>query len=99
MELLNGGELFNFIVSKQVYNEDIARILMKQILEPISYCHSLRIIHRDIKPENLLLELKWFRGKNEELKLKIADFGLGLFLEQGRKEYLKCGSPGYMGNI
>jgi len=58
MELLNGGELFNFIVSKQVYNEDIARILMKQILEPISYCHSLRIIHRDIKPENLLLELK-----------------------------------------
>ena len=43
--------------------------IMYQILDGISYCHSVGIIHRDIKPQNILINC------NTE-GIKITDFGL-----------------------
>ncbi len=40
-----------------------------QILNGISYCHSLRIFHRDLNPQNILIDV------NTE-RIRIADFGL-----------------------
>lgn len=54
-ELVQGGELFDRIVSKVHYNEKQARDLVKIFLETIAYIHDLGIVHRDLKPENLLL--------------------------------------------
>lgn len=50
MELCNGGELFDRIVQKQDFTENIVRQFMHQLLSAISYCHMNRIMHRDLKP-------------------------------------------------
>lgn len=54
-ELVQGGELFDRIVSKTHYTEKEARDLVKLFLQTIDYIHSKGIVHRDLKPENLLL--------------------------------------------
>jgi calcium/calmodulin-dependent protein kinase I len=54
-EILEGGELFDRIVSKAYYNEKEARDVCKILFEAMAYCHSKQIAHRDLKPENLLL--------------------------------------------
>ena len=54
-ELVEGGELFDRIVSKSHYNENEARDLVKIFLDTMAYMHENNIVHRDLKPENLLL--------------------------------------------
>lgn len=45
----SGGELFDRIVKKVVYNEKEARDLVTVLLEAVKYCHSRGIVHRDLK--------------------------------------------------
>lgn len=54
-ELLEGGELFDRVVSKAYYNEKEARDVCKILFEAMAYCHGRNVAHRDLKPENLLL--------------------------------------------
>ena len=54
-ELLEGGELFDRIISKGHYSEADARKVTITLLDAIKYLHSQGIAHRDLKPENLLL--------------------------------------------
>lgn len=54
-ELVEGGELFDRIVSKAHYTEKEARDLIKIMLETMNYMHKQGVVHRDLKPENLLL--------------------------------------------
>ena len=49
------------------------KFYLYQILNGISYCHSLRIFHRDLKPQNILINI-------ESEQIKIADFGLARIL-------------------
>ena len=50
--------------------EDVARFLMRQIVDAVKYLHNeKKAVHRDLKLENILLD--------DELNVKIADFGLG----------------------
>ena len=91
MELCEGGELFQRIVSKKHLEEkDAAEILFK-LTHAISHCHSRGIVHRDIKAENVLFETK-SKDKND---VKIIDFGLA------RKKvdhtlHSIVGTPGYV---
>lgn len=49
MELCEGGELFDRIVSRKI-KEPEAKLIMVQILNALHYLHSVGIVHRDIKP-------------------------------------------------
>lgn len=44
-----GGELFDRIVAKVVYNEKEARDLVSTLLQAVKYCHDRGIVHRDLK--------------------------------------------------
>ena len=77
MEYCNSGELFDYIVCKDKLNENQARAFYKNIIEALSYLHSLNIAHRDIKPENILLDTV-----SRKTNCKLIDFGLS-------KEYKK----------
>lgn len=58
----------------------------------------LFIVHRDLKPSNLLLRWKAYPQKpNDEIVLKISDFGLSkdVGLSKSRSSSLK-GSDGWM---
>ena len=65
-ELMNNGELFNFI-KQQKFSEDLARHYFKQLLTGLEECHKKGIIHRNLKPENILID--------DNFILKIASFG------------------------
>ena len=82
-----GGELFDYIVQNGKMAEDKARKFFQQIICAVEYCHRHKIVHRDLKPENLLLD--------EQLNVKIADFGLSNIMTDGNFLKTSCGSPNY----
>ncbi|KAL9181891.1 hypothetical protein ACHAXT_012234 [Thalassiosira profunda] len=90
-EYLEGGELFDRIVHKTTYTEKEARDVCAITFGAIKHCHYHKIAHRDLKPENLLL-----RSKDNDLDLKIADFGFAAKSPAEDSLSTICGSPGYV---
>lgn len=60
-------------------------------MEALDYMHKNKVVHRDLKPENLILAYK-----DNDYDLRIADFGLASFVNDGELLKLRCGSPGYV---
>ena len=77
MELMEGGELFEYITKRWNFTEREASQILNQVVQAVRDCHHLNIAHRDIKPENLLLEKCDVKaGENPtNVKVKLADFG------------------------
>jgi len=90
MELITGGELFFKIVDRGCYSEKDAANIVRQIVSGVKYLHSLGIAHRDLKPENLLCN-----GDNDNMQIKIADFGLSKIFAGGQQLETSCGTPDY----
>lgn len=61
---------------------------MKQILEGVAHIHSRGVVHRDLKPENILLD--------DNLNVKITDFGFARKIAPGEMLHDLCGTPGYL---
>ncbi|CAA3025716.1 calcium-dependent kinase 32-like [Olea europaea subsp. europaea] len=91
MELCEGGELFDRIVSRGHYTERAAAAVTRTIVEVIQMCHKNGVMHRDLKPENFL-----FANKKETAPLKAIDFGLSVIFKPGQKFDEIVGSPYYM---
>ena len=50
LELCFSGQLYSFVKKKQQLNEDLARVIIKQICQGLDCMHENNIIHRDLKP-------------------------------------------------
>ncbi|KAI9284470.1 kinase-like domain-containing protein [Umbelopsis sp. AD052] len=87
LEYVEGGELFEYLVSQGRLCESEARRYFQQIIFGLEFCHRHLICHRDLKPENLLLD--------ENKNIKIADFGMASLQPTGRMLETSCGSPHY----
>ncbi|GAB5034263.1 camk camk1 protein kinase [Nannochloropsis oceanica] len=97
MELMRGGELFDYVVEKGTLSEEEASELVRCLASAIAYMHSLEIIHRDLKPENLLLTHRAEEGgvEGRKAEVKIIDFGLSKILGGAMaKSFL--GTRGYL---
>ncbi|KAG4213801.1 hypothetical protein ERO13_A01G079700v2 [Gossypium hirsutum] len=79
MELCAGGELFDRIIAKGHYSERAAASICRAIVNVVHACHFMGVMHRDLKPENFLLS-----SKGENALLKATDFGLSVFIEDGK---------------
>jgi len=93
LELLEGGELFNYVSSKNsITIHEICRV-MKCLLEALSYLSDKKIMHRDLKPENMILKEK---GELSQATLKLVDFGLATQCDVPEYLFKRCGTPGYV---
>ncbi|GMI00137.1 hypothetical protein TrLO_g11687 [Triparma laevis f. longispina] len=96
MEMMGGGELFDYVVDKGTLTEEEASRIVNKVTSAVVYMHSMGIIHRDLKPENLLLTHR--PGHPGDIpEVKIIDFGLSKFLVNGAqaaKSFL--GTRGYL---
>ncbi|KAM5237575.1 death-associated protein kinase 3 [Ctenodactylus gundi] len=92
LELVAGGELFDFLAEKESLTEDEATQFLKQILDGVHYLHSKRIAHFDLKPENIMLLDK--NAANPRIKL--IDFGIAHKIEAGNEFKNIFGTPEFV---
>jgi len=91
MELMNGGELFDYVVEKGTLSEKEASVIVRKITSAVAHMHALNIIHRDLKPENLLLTTK-----GEDAEVKLIDFGLAKEISNDAVARSFLGTRGYL---
>ncbi|KAL3856693.1 hypothetical protein ACJMK2_011418 [Sinanodonta woodiana] len=98
MEFCNGGDLSDYLTAKGKLNQDTIYLFLKQIVAAMKLLYAKGIIHRDLKPQNFLL--CYPPGMKDPpafvIVVKIADFGLARFLQDGVMAATLCGSPIYM---
>ncbi|NXM01643.1 DAPK2 kinase, partial [Tyrannus savana] len=92
LELIGGGELFDFIAEKEMLSEEEAIEFLGQILRGVEYLHARLIAHFDLKPENIMLQER----DVPKPQIKIIDFGLAQQLEEGVTFKSLCGTPQYI---
>ncbi|XP_013858893.1 death-associated protein kinase 2 [Austrofundulus limnaeus] len=92
LELVSGGELFDFLARKESLCEEEATQFIKQILDGVHYLHSKGIAHFDLKPENIML-----LDRSVPLpRIKIIDFGLAHKIEPGADFKNIFGTPEFV---
>ncbi|KAJ0411443.1 hypothetical protein ATCC90586_007103 [Pythium insidiosum] len=84
-ELVDGEELFEHLVSRGVFTERRARVLIHEITSTLSYLHANHVVHGDIKPENILL--------SADSSMRLIDFGQS-FREHDASERRRCVGSG-----
>ena len=89
LDLCNGGELLGVLKKTGTFDVECTRFYGAQILDAIAYMHSKNIIHRDLKPENVLLD--------DQMHIKITDFGTAKMLEDPRDPRAQESMPGENG--
>ncbi|XP_037358566.1 death-associated protein kinase 2 isoform X1 [Talpa occidentalis] len=92
LELVSGGELFDFLAQKESLSEEEATSFIKQILDGVNYLHAKKIAHFDLKPENIMLLDKDIPIPH----IKLIDFGLAHEIEDGVEFKNIFGTPEFV---
>ncbi|XP_076984280.1 death-associated protein kinase 2 isoform X2 [Tamandua tetradactyla] len=92
LELVSGGELFDFLAQKESLSEEEATSFIKQILDGVNYLHAKKIAHFDLKPENIMLLDKAVPIPH----IKLIDFGLAHEIEDGVEFKNIFGTPEFV---
>uniref|UniRef100_A0A7S1F3R7 non-specific serine/threonine protein kinase n=1 Tax=Noctiluca scintillans TaxID=2966 RepID=A0A7S1F3R7_NOCSC len=74
MELCEGGEVFDRIITNGFINEKLTADIVGQVVAALAYAHQRGIAHRDVKPENVV-----FCSKSvDDTRVKLIDWGLAM---------------------
>uniref|UniRef100_A0A8C5GWX1 non-specific serine/threonine protein kinase n=1 Tax=Gouania willdenowi TaxID=441366 RepID=A0A8C5GWX1_GOUWI len=92
LELVAGGELFDFLAEKESLSEEEATQFLKQILDGVFYLHSKQIAHFDLKPENIML----LNRSVPHPRIKLIDFGLAHKIDFGNDFKNIFGTPEFV---
>ncbi|KAF7377892.1 Pkinase-domain-containing protein [Mycena sanguinolenta] len=87
LELVEGGNLLDLVVSNNGLTEDFAKYITYQMCQALAYIHEKGIAHGDLKPENVLLT------KDVPPIVKIADVGLTKIVDEQNRLRIMCGTP------
>mmetsp|Transcript_88356 Transcript_88356/g.250372 ORF Transcript_88356/g.250372 Transcript_88356/m.250372 type:complete len:375 (+) Transcript_88356:96-1220(+) len=88
LEYCDGGDFGDKLKERSMEcPEHEAASWVRDICAAIEALHAKFVCHRDVKPENFMVA-----GST----LKLADFGLSVFLPPGRLLNDKCGTPAFM---
>mmetsp|Transcript_76461 Transcript_76461/g.144019 ORF Transcript_76461/g.144019 Transcript_76461/m.144019 type:complete len:588 (+) Transcript_76461:109-1872(+) len=92
-ELCIGGTFVSYFEGSMWDAED-ARILFKDVVSAVHYCHTNNVLHRDIKPENCLID-----EPDGRPVAKVIDFGVSKIMQSSKKtedaEHERTGTPFY----
>ncbi len=81
------GESLEERLGKGTISQNESLMIVKQVLNALSYAHSQNVVHGDIKPSNILI--------SRDGTVKVTDFGIGKILE--KMDYGKKRSYGAIG--
>lgn len=73
---------------RKVLSEPEIRYYVRQIALACLYLHDKKIIHRDLKLGNIFI--------NDDMKIKLGDFGLATRIDDAERKYTLCGTPNYL---
>lgn len=111
LEYCEGGDLSQFIRKRGPLNEKLIRQFVLDIARGLECLNARNIVHRDLKPHNLLLTYTSNTSSrninsinnnrpaslmDEDIQIKIADFGFAREIEPSDMAATLCGSPLYM---
>ena len=88
LEKCNNNTLNHLLSKRKKLTEIEVQCYMFQLIQGLLFLHNRDYIHRDLKPENLFLD--------DNLELKIGDFGLIYKLNKNEKMFDGCGTKSYM---
>ena len=93
LEYINGISLLDFIQKQKnkKIDENLCKKIFYEIITTILYCTKKNIFHRDIKLENILLIIN-----NENIKIKLIDFGFAVKCNKNEFQNFFCGTLYYM---
>jgi len=95
MEFLAGGQLYDEVLRRKHFSEEMAAMIVRQLCMALSHCHQCGIIHCDLKPENVMCTAD--PRATDGFDIKITDFGLSKVLVPESDQVLTyCGTPLYM---
>ena len=89
MEYVEGIDLGRAMRNHMPIDDAAVVHITLQVLDALSYAHSLDIVHRDIKPGNIMLTAR--------SGLKVADFGISRLISfEATQSAAVLGTPSYM---
>lgn len=88
LELCNKKSMMELHKRRKTLTEPEIRYFVRQIGQACLYLHNNKIIHRDLKLGNIFI--------NDDMKIKLGDFGLATRMDEADRKYTLCGTPNYL---